>query len=154
MRKVVPMPVIGWLFEPNPGPPSAWYLALVAIFAIVFVGSLLAYVFRRSLFPGHSLHVRLASRFAIYGMILGAAGLFFLATRYAGIPVLQMRVWLVLCALAAVALAGYAAYFYRMRYPTLLVAHRTEEARLRYVKPHRPGGSGGGARRRAKKGRR
>jgi len=144
------MPVLGWLFESTPGPPSVWYLALVVVFVLIFGGSLLAYFFRRRLFPGHSLNISLVGRFAIVGAILGAVGLLFLAARYLGVPLLVMRIWLVLEVLAVVAFAAYLAYFYRARYPALLGAYRAEEARRRYVKPARPGG----ARRRPKKGRR
>lgn len=142
---------LGRLLEAAPGLPSVWYVVLVALFAVVFVGSALAYGFRRRLFPGHSLHVRLAARFSTIGVVIGAAGLLLLAARYAGVPYVSMRLWLVLAVLAVPVYAGYLLYFLRVRYPPLLAAYRAEESRRRFIKPAL---ATGGGRRRPKKRRR
>jgi hypothetical protein len=140
------MPVINWLFEPNPGTPSAWYIGLTALAVLVFIGCLLAYVFRRSLFPGNPLSVRLTERFALVGLLLGLLALIVLAARYLSVPFFQMRFWLVVAGLLIVAFAGYVAYFLRTRYPALREAYRTEMNRQRFIKPIRASGASGGQR--------
>lgn len=149
------MPVIdlGWLVDVRPPAPSFWYLGLAALFAVVLVGSALVYYFRRDIFPPRSAHLRVVPRFATWGAVLGGVGLALVLARYLGVPYLSMRLWLVLATLAVPAYAGYVAYFYRTRFPSMRAVHQAEEARLKYVRPT-ASQVAGGSRRRSKKRRR
>jgi hypothetical protein len=139
------------LFDPNPGPPSDFYIAFVVLFAVLFVGGIAVALMRRQLFPSGGLPARLARRFGWYATVLGALGLGLLIARYAALPGLSMRV-LLLVALAAIpALGGYVAVFAQVRYPKLAAAQHAEQLQRRYSTPAKGGGS---AIRRSKKRRR
>ena len=124
-----------WLFDVAPGPPSAVYYVPLVVFLLLLLGCAVVYLLRRSLFPGHGLHSRIAQRFGIYGMIVGALGLILLAARYLGISWLEMRFLLVLAGLAVVSLGAYLAWYLRRRYPADLVAYERARERERFVRP-------------------
>jgi hypothetical protein len=146
---VSPLDFLGRLFDPAPGPPSTVYLALVAVFLLLFLGSFVVYLLRRSLFPHQGLQQRIARRYATYGAILGAVGLALLAARYLDVYWLQMRFLLVLACLAIVALAARFFWYLRSRYPADRAVYERARERDRFAHP-----SGHGARRRARKQRR
>lgn len=145
------MSVLSWLFDPTPGTPSLWYVGLTALAVLVVLGCLLAYAFRRSLYPGHALNIRLTARMSVVGLLLGVLALIFVAARYLAVAFFEMRLWLTFSGLLIAAYAGYVAYFLRRRYPVLLAGYKTEQNRLRYIKPVRATGGGGGQRRSKKR---
>jgi hypothetical protein len=145
-----PLEYLGQLFDPAPGPPSLWYLVLVALFLFFFVASLVLLVFRRSLFPGHSLHLRLARRFGRYGVTLGATGLVLLAARYLGVYLIQTPFLLVLAVAGVAALGVYSFWYFRNRYPQQLAAQEAAKVREKFIRP----GAHSPRRRQAKKARR
>jgi hypothetical protein len=123
------------LFDPAPGPPSAVYLAPVALFLVVFLGCAVVYLLRRALFPGMALNARIARRFSTYGMIVGAVGLVLLAARYLGIYWLEMRFLLVLAGLSVVAVVAYLLWYLRVRYPADRASYERARERERFVRP-------------------
>ena len=144
------MNLLDWLFGPNPpNEPSAWYLLIAFGFALILAGSGLAYTRRRALFPGHSLHIRLASRFGRLGVVLGAIGLLEIALRYLGVSFLSMRLFPLLTGVAVLGLAGYIAWYWRQRY-SADVRHQAAQLEL----PRRPRANRAETRRRQKKRRR
>ena len=144
-----PQDVSRWLFDTAPGPPGAAYFLPFAFFLLVLVGSAAVFFLRRSLFPGHGLHIRLAKRYGSYGMVSGGAGLFFLAARYFQFTFFQARIFLVLSVIDVFALAIYFFWYYRNRYPADLAAYERAKERERFVRA-----SAHSARRRARKSRR
>lgn len=144
-----PLDLLSRLFDPAPGPPSTVYFVPAAIFLLLFLGCAMVYILRRSLFPGQTLHARIAGRFGTYGMILGAVGLALLAARYFGVYWFEMRLFVVLASLGVVALGAYFAWYHRSRYPADRAAYERARERDRFVRA-----SAHSARRRARKQRR
>lgn len=145
------MAVLDWLFDSPPYATSFWYLAPAVIYALVLVAGSLVYAFSRSLFPGHSLHSRLARRCSAWAAVVGVFGLLVVGSRLAGIPYLGMNALITLSGLVAIGSAAYLGFFMLRRYPAQLAAHEAEQARRRFIKPIRTGGA---TRRRSKKARR
>jgi hypothetical protein len=142
--------VLQWLFEPIPPQPSVWYIVGYVLFGVVLAASAAAYLLRRRLFPGQSLHVKLLTSVSEVGVSLGLLGLVLLIARSLAVPYLSMRFLLILAAIATIAAVGYGYYYYRRRYPALNSRYQADEARMKYIKPVQSHGSAT-IRRRSKK---
>lgn len=117
---------------PDFGPLST---AFVVLFAIVFVGSVVAYFFagrRHDLNPlqRHALH----SGSQIMMWITGI-GFFFYSFRLMRVTIfnLYMRVWIYLVFLAFVAAIVYFVYYMRRIYPVKLAEYQKRRERRRYT---------------------
>lgn len=127
--------LLNWL----PGPPSAFYLLIVAAFLIWTFASSYIYVSRRRLFIGNGASIGMATEFGPYAIAIGGIGLFLLLMRYLGVPYLSIRAILYLNVLVAIGFLGFLAYYVRVRYPARLAKVRSEEMRRRYAQERKRG---------------
>ncbi|MCL5074911.1 MAG: hypothetical protein M1136_04555 [Chloroflexi bacterium] len=125
-------------FDPNPGPPGPYDIALVVFFLLGLAISLYYYFFRERLFEPSSYKGQLARRFATIGMGLAGSGLLFLLFRYLTIPILSARAWLYIILLAALGFSAYLTYFFLRLYPSRQAAYQAERLRKKYLPKPKP----------------
>ena len=117
--------------------PSPLYLVALAFFVVWTIASIYVYRFRRRVFVGNGARIGVVTRHGPWAIAIGIIGLIFVAARYTGFPILEMRFLLYLTVLAAVVFAGYIGYYLRRRYPFQVQAVRAEEVRRRYAPVNR-----------------
>lgn len=132
-------------FDGNPGPASAWYWLLAALFTVVAVAGLVLYWYiRPRQHAGHTLHNRMAEVAGIASVSWALWGLFLLLVRFLGIGLLSARLLMYLTLLGGVGMAAYVGYYRYKLYPARLQAYEREEERKRFMpkpKAARPGGA-------------
>jgi hypothetical protein len=121
-------------------------IAFVIVFVVGLATTLVAGRILSRSFKDHALNRRLAARGSqIMAWVFGV-GLLFFALRALEIPLLGMRLWLYLSALAVLVAIALGIWYMQARYPAALRAHEEQEQRQQYLRT--------GTRRRATAGRR
>jgi hypothetical protein len=115
------------------GPFAVLYLT---VFALGFLITIIVYNGgARKIFPNPVLH-RMARKWSGFAVTLFGLGLFFFGIRALQITLLtfEMRIWMWLCILALVLLAGYAAYDYQRTYPSAMKAFEDQKRKQQYMR--------------------
>ena len=123
----------GHWFEILPGPPSPFYLVVVAAFLAWTATSVYLYSFRRKTFLGNGALIGVVARFGPYAIAVGITGLFLLAMRFVEFPYLSMRFLLYLTILSAIGYLGFLVYYMYRRYPNRVAEVRAHDLRRRYA---------------------
>ncbi|HLJ66414.1 MAG TPA: hypothetical protein VKX16_03535 [Chloroflexota bacterium] len=105
-----------YLFN-TPTDESGYFLALTIAFALLFIGSAIAYVRRAKLARDNPIRRRLIRRAAKAGMWTSAIGLFLALMRYTQFPYLSMPIWMLLLIITMIIIVGYFVYELSERYP-------------------------------------
>jgi tellurite resistance protein TehA-like permease len=127
-----------WFEGASAGPATPITYALIALFALLLIGSLVVWLLRRRLFPGQRIKTRLANRLGPWFVTAAAIGLFATLLRVAEFPILSARVIWLVALLWIVGMLAYVARYFRTVYPTELVRLQREEQRQRFIpKPGR-----------------
>ncbi len=124
----------GYLFQdPRTGVQSPFYLVALAIFVLVFLGGLIALIFRERISQGNRLHLRIIERYATWAASLGASGILVIVLRYANVPLFSKRIWTVLNVLAVLALFAHFIWYKVKFYPEQIAAYLEEERKRRFL---------------------
>jgi phosphatidylglycerophosphate synthase len=127
-----------WFEGSTAGPPTPFTYAVIALFAILLVASLVVWLMRRRLFPGQRIKTRLANRLGPWLVTAAAIGLLSALLRVVQFPILSARVIWLAALLWYLGLVGYLVYYWRTRYGPELARLEREEMRQRFVpKPGR-----------------
>ncbi len=127
------------LQDPRTGVGSPVYLVALGIFVVVFLGGLVALLFRERFSQGNRLHLRIIERYATWASSLGGCGIVVILLRYANVPLFSKRIWTVLNLLAVLALLAHFVWYRVKVYPAQLAAYREEERKRRFLPtPKRP----------------
>lgn len=120
-------------FDPNPVPPSPYYVVFVFLFAVVLGASAYFYFSRGKLFKADALVSMLAPRLSLVGVAIGGLGVVFVLMRYLAVPYASARAWVYALAIAILVLAIYVGYLYRFAYPRAAAAYREQALKKRYM---------------------
>jgi hypothetical protein len=124
----------GYLFADPRGVQSPLYIPAVVVFALAFLGGILALVLRHRWASGNRLHLGIIERYATWAASIGATGMVVILLRYASVPLFSKRAWTVLTVLALVGLIGHFVW-YRVKYYPEQIAEYLEEERKRRFYP-------------------
>ena len=127
-----------WFEGSTAGPATPFTYALIALFAILLIASLVVWLFRRRLFPGQRIKTRLANRLGPWLVTASAIGLLSTLLRVAQFPILSARIIWLAALLWYIGLVAYVVRYWRTRYPAELARLQREEMRAQFVpKPRR-----------------
>jgi hypothetical protein len=127
-----------WFEGATAGPATPFTYALIALFALVLVASLVVWLMRRRLFPGQRIKTRLANRLGPWFVTGAAIGLLSTLLRVAQFPILSARVIWLAALLWLLGLVAYLLRYWRTRYPAELAQVQRDEQRQRFLpKPRR-----------------
>ena len=112
-------------------------IVCLVIFGVGFLVSVLLSNDRAKRFVQHPLKRRLLRRAGGIGTAVFGAGLFFFGIRALQINpfTFGLSIWLWLCVLAALVMAGYFWYYARRVYPNQLRAYEQHQVKQRYLRP-------------------
>jgi hypothetical protein len=123
----------GYWFDGFTGPPTPYTFILLGLFGLAMLASAGGWLFRRRLFPGHRVKVRLAARLGPWFFGLAATGVALLLLRVAQSPILTTRFLWLLCGASLVGLFVYLLWYLRERYPAEVAAFEREELRRQFM---------------------
>ena len=127
-----------WFEGASAGPATPFTYAMIALFALALVASLVVWLMRRRLFPGQRIKTRLANRLGPWFVTAAAIGLLSTLLRVAQFPILSARVIWLAALLGLLGLLAYLLRYWRTRYPAELDRLQREEQRQRFLpKPRR-----------------
>jgi hypothetical protein len=122
-----------WFSDPRVASAPTFYILLADLFGLLLVGGLIVYVLAPRLTKGHRLRTELLRRLVTALAIVGACGLFWVGARALALPLFAkpLLLWFTLVGLFCV--LGYAAYYWRRRYPAELTAWDERARRRRWM---------------------
>jgi hypothetical protein len=121
------------LADPRQGYAHPLYVALGVLFAVILIGSLLAYLLAPRLLHRHRLHTELLRRLTGALALVSGLGLFWILARVVGMPLFARPLWLWFTLLALVATIVYAGYYWIKRYPDRRRAYEEAERKRRWL---------------------
>ena len=139
-------------FDPNPGPPSPYYV-LVALVLAAGLGIALYFSFVHvpRAYADHTFKAQVFGRFGKAFAILFGLGLILALLRYVQVPYLSARFLLYTDLAAAGLLALFGVFYFSRLFPVKLAAYEAEALRRRYLP--KPGLGKRGKKKRPKKAR-
>jgi len=127
-----------WFEASSAGPATPITFALIALFALVPIGSLAVWLLRRRLFPQQRIKTRLANQLGPWFVTAAAIGLGSTLLRVVQFPILSARIVWVAALVWLLGLTAYLVRYLRRVYPAELVRLQREEQRQRFMpKPRR-----------------
>ena len=147
-----------WEYLTTPVPETAVWGPFSIAYLLVFATGLFIAIFFSYDAPKRlerqQLLLRTIQRGTWIAIPVFSLGLIFFLFRFLQISAwgLGMRVWLYVCALAAIIMIAYFWYYIRTVYPRLAAAEEAEKQKQEYIRRPAHGGGGGGGRSRRKKG--
>ncbi|HEY3109181.1 MAG TPA: hypothetical protein VGL23_10545 [Chloroflexota bacterium] len=127
-----------WFEGATAGPATPFTYAMIALFALALVASLVVWLMRRRLFAGQRIKTRLANQLGPWFVTAAAIGLLSTLLRVAQFPILSARLIWLAALLSLLGLVAYLLRYWRTRYPAELARIQRDEQRQRFMpKPRR-----------------
>jgi hypothetical protein len=129
-------------------------IAFLAVFGVGFITAMFFYYDSQKRLGQNPILLRVVQRGTIIAMSVFGVGLFFFLMRFLQVSAigLHMRLWLYLCALAAIIMLASFWYYVRRVYPARIAEYEVAQRKREYLsRPARGSAAAGGRRRRSRR---